>query len=147
MEPGRGRVEAALRALGPVIVFFLVLDALITLALEVLFLPTYVGATVVPVSGVLAGVVNVLLVMGVRTVSHRMVIMTLPIVAWAFGFLISASTGPGGDILLGSNWRTVLLLFCGLVPPLLYIYVRVNANLFSRDRPAPGGGKPRPRTR
>lgn len=118
--------------LAPLILAILVIDAFLTLALEVLYLPTYFGSTAFPLSGVLAGVVNILLVLGVRAVSPRVAAMFLPLAAWTFGFLICASTGPGGDIMLASDWRTVLLLFCGLVPPLVFIYIRVNAGLFSR---------------
>ncbi|MEV6134734.1 hypothetical protein AB0L63_01410 [Nocardia sp. NPDC051990] len=117
--------------LGPVIISVLVLDALITLVLEVLYLPTYINTVAFPLSAVLAGVVNILLVMGVRSITQRVSVMILPLVAWTFGFLLCSVSGPGGDILLGSDWRTLLLLFCGLVPPLLYIYFRTNAGLFS----------------
>lgn len=118
--------------LGPVIIGVLVLNGLITLALEVLYLPTYLGTVAFPLSAVLAGVVNVLLVMGVRSVTHRIGAALLPLGAWTFGFLACSVTGPGGDIMLGSDWRTLLLLFCGLAPPLLYLYFRANAGLFSR---------------
>ncbi|WP_327093582.1 hypothetical protein OIE68_25385 [Nocardia vinacea] len=117
--------------LGPAIIAVLVLDALIALALEVLYLPTYINTIAFPLSAVLAGVVNVLLVMGVRSITHRVSAMFLPVAAWTLGFLTCSVTGPGGDIMLGSDWRTLLLLFCGLVPPLLYIYIRSNAGLFS----------------
>ncbi|QIS06025.1 hypothetical protein F5X71_30275 [Nocardia brasiliensis] len=118
--------------LPPIILVALVLDAFITLVLEVLYLPTYLGATAFPVTGVLAGLVNVLLVLGARSVSSRTSAMFLPLAAWTFGFLVCASAGPGGDIMLSSDWRTVLLLFCGLVPPLILIYFRVNAGLFAK---------------
>ncbi|WP_327109994.1 hypothetical protein OHB12_19340 [Nocardia sp. NBC_01730] len=127
VEPGAGRIRVAL---APVVLVLLVLNGLITLFLEVLYLPTYLGAIAFPLSGVLAGAVNLLLVLGARSVSQRTAAMFLPLVAWALGFLVCASTGPGGDIMLGSDWRTVLLLFCGLVPPLLYIYFRMNSVLF-----------------
>ncbi|MEV4127998.1 hypothetical protein [Nocardia sp. NPDC049707] len=117
--------------LGPVIISVLVLDALITLVLEVLYLPTYINTVAFPLSAVLAGVVNILLVMGVRSITQRVSVMILPLVAWTFGFLFCSVSGPGGDILLVNDWRTLLLLFCGLVPPLLYIYFRTNAGLFS----------------
>lgn len=117
--------------LGPVIIAVLVMDGLITLALEVLYLPTYINTVAFPLSAVLAGVINVLLVMGVRSITHRVSAMMLPLAAWTLGFLTCSVTGPGGDIMLGSDWRTLLLLFCGLVPPLLYIYIRSNAGLFS----------------
>ncbi|WP_405161055.1 hypothetical protein OG203_32460 [Nocardia sp. NBC_01499] len=127
-----GEPSAAAAWLAPLILAILVIDAFITLALEVLYLPTYFGSTGFPLSGVLAGPVNILLVLGARSVSQRTAAMFLPLAAWTFGFLVCASTGPGGDIMLASDWRTVLLLFCGLVPPLVYIYIRVNSGLFSR---------------
>ncbi|MBF6339442.1 hypothetical protein IU450_26625 [Nocardia abscessus] len=119
-------------ALGQVIVVLLIFDALVTLALEVLYLPTYLGSLAFPVSVVAAGVVNVLLVAGVRTVTRRPAVLGLPVVAWAFGFLVCASRGPGGDVLLGNDWRTALLLFSGLLPPLAYIYIQANAHIFTR---------------
>ncbi|MBF6169029.1 hypothetical protein IU486_30445 [Streptomyces gardneri] len=118
--------------LGSVIIVLLILDALITLALEVLYLPTYLGSLAFPVSVVVAGVVNVLLVAGVGSVSSRPAVLGLPLVAWVFGFLVCASTGPGGDILLGSDWRTALLLFSGLLPALAYIYISANARVAVR---------------
>ncbi|MEU7764481.1 hypothetical protein AB0B25_05085 [Nocardia sp. NPDC049190] len=129
---GSGRMSAVGVLAAPVILVLLVVNALITLSLEVLYLPTYLGATAFPLSGVLAGVVNLLLVFGARSVSQRTAAMVLPLIAWTLGFLVCASTGPGGDVMLASDWRTVLLLFFGLVPPLLYIYFRVNSGLFVR---------------
>ncbi|MFI9410875.1 hypothetical protein [Nocardia gamkensis] len=115
---------------GSVILLLLVLNALLTLALEALYLPTYLGSVAFPASAVVAGVVNVALVAGARSVTRRPAVLGLPVVAWAFGFLVCASAGPGGDILLGSDWRTALLLFGGLLPPLGYLYVQANASLF-----------------
>ncbi|MEV6324856.1 hypothetical protein AB0M45_27280 [Nocardia sp. NPDC051787] len=118
------------RVLAQVIFVLLVLDALLTLSVEVLYLPTYLGSTALPIAAVLAGVVNVLLVAGVRSVTQRASAMALPLAAWALGFLVCASLGPGGDILLVTDWRTALLLFCGLLPPLAYIYFQMNAHVF-----------------
>ncbi|WP_280491235.1 hypothetical protein [Nocardia asiatica] len=128
---GAARLPAGV-LLGQVIVVLLILDALLTLAFEVLYLPAYLGSLAFPISVVAAGVVNVLLVAGVRTVTGRPAVLGLPVVAWAFGFLVCASRGPGGDILLGSDWRTALLLFSGLLPPLAYIYIQANSHLFGR---------------
>ncbi|MGK8522295.1 hypothetical protein ACRS6B_12380 [Nocardia asteroides] len=128
---GAGRFPFG-RVLGPVILLFLVVDALLTLALETLYLPTYLGSVAFPVSVVVAGLVNVLLVAGARSVSTRPAILGLPLVAWAFGFLVCASAGPGGDILLGQDWRTALLLFGGLLPAMAYIYISSNARVPSR---------------
>ncbi|MFR9751027.1 hypothetical protein ACL02S_08315 [Nocardia sp. 004] len=131
-----GKSGTAQHRFGPVlnavIAGVLVLNALLTLSLEVLYLPTYLGAIAFPVSAPVAGAVNVLLVAGMRSLSSCTAAMGLPVVAWALGFLVCVSTGPGGDLLLSPAWPTVLLLFCGIVPPLVYIYFQVNAHLFSR---------------
>ncbi|WP_039800597.1 hypothetical protein [Nocardia araoensis] len=125
---GATRVPVGL--LGSMILVILTVDALLTLALEVLYLPTYLGSVAFPISAAVAGVVNVLLVAGARSVTRRPAILGLPVVAWTFGFLVCASAGPGGDVLLGSDWRTALLLFAGLLPPLAYIYIQVNPRVF-----------------
>ncbi|MET9290062.1 hypothetical protein [Nocardia beijingensis] len=127
-----GATRLTVGILGPAILVVLTVDALLTLALEVLYLPTYLGSVAFPVSAMVAGVVNVLLVMGARSVTRRPALLGLPLVAWAFGFLVCASAGPGGDILLGSDWRTALLLFAGLLPPLAYLYIQANARVFGR---------------
>ncbi|WP_159848304.1 hypothetical protein [Nocardia sp. CY41] len=127
-----GATTRPMGVVGVAILVLLVLNALLTLALEVLYLPIYLGSVAFPVSAVVAGVVNVLLVAGARSISRRPAVLGLPLVAWAFGFLVCASAGPGGDVLLGSDWRTALLLFAGLLPPLAYLYIQANASVFGR---------------
>ncbi|MEV6214383.1 hypothetical protein [Nocardia sp. NPDC051833] len=112
------------------IVVLLLVDALITLALEVLFLPLYVGAVALPVAALLAAPINVGLVYGMESVTSRLGFAFAPIVVWVFGFLVAASRGPGGDVLLGSDGRTLLLLACGVLAPAAYLYYRSNVGLF-----------------
>ncbi|MFE3444563.1 hypothetical protein ACFXNW_16160 [Nocardia sp. NPDC059180] len=113
-------------ALGALIMIALVVDAVITLVLEVLYLPLYLGSVGFPIAAPLAGVVNVLLVFGARTVSTRPIVMLMPIVAWTIAFLAAAGAGPGGDVALGSDARTLLLMLFGLAPPLVYVYIQAN---------------------
>ncbi|WP_051407012.1 hypothetical protein [Nocardia sp. CNY236] len=132
--------DALDRILGRVAIVVLVLDAPLLLSLEVLYLPSNfelpsnLGSIVFPVSAVVAGVSNVALVAGVRAVTRRNLAMGLPVIAWMLGFLICASPGPGGDVMLGSDWRTAVLLLCGSVPPLVYSYFHVNAGAVNRPR-------------
>lgn len=127
----------------------LVLSGLFTLIFEVMYLPIYLGsgtlpapeaqivaapeglaasltdgAVAFPVTALLAGVLNVALVAAMRTLTDRPGISLLPVLAWTFGFLASSVSGPGGDVMLLSDWPTLLLLLCGLVPPLFYVYTR-----------------------
>lgn len=125
--PSRSRLPRPVyAALGALIMLALIVDAVITLILEVLYLPLYLGSVAFPIAAPIAGVVNVLLVLGARTVSPRPIVMLTPIVAWTLSFLAAASSGPGGDVPLGSDARTLLLMLFGLAPPLIYVYTQAN---------------------
>ncbi|WP_280348981.1 hypothetical protein [Nocardia neocaledoniensis] len=117
------RLEPLITAL---IVTALCVDALLTLAVEVLFLPLYVGAVAVPVAALLAAPINVALVYGMESVTDRIGFTFAPIVVWVFGFLVCSSRGPGGDVMLASDGRTLLLLACGVLAPMAYLYFRAN---------------------
>lgn len=125
--PSRSRLPRPVyAAFGALIMLALIVDAVITLILEVLYLPLYLGSVAFPIAAPIAGVVNVLLVLGARAVSPRPIVMLTPIVAWTLSFLAAASSGPGGDVPLGSDARTLLLMLFGLAPPLIYVYTQAN---------------------
>lgn len=113
-------------ALGVLIIVVLMFDAVLTLAIEVLYLPLYIGPVPIPVSALLAGAINLALIRAARVVSPRPAVLFLPLAAWTLGFLVAASTGPGGDVPLTSDIRTLLLFLFGLAPPLIYLYVQAN---------------------
>ncbi|WP_405134883.1 hypothetical protein [Nocardia sp. NBC_01388] len=140
------------RWVGAAIALFLTVDALITLVLEVLYLPLYAGhatvhesapllaaaaplastgttagAIALPLTALAAAVVNVLLVAGMSVVSTRTAVMIMPLTVWTLGFLVCASSGPGGDVMLMSEWPTMALLICGLLPAGLYLYWRATS--------------------
>ncbi|WP_198347692.1 hypothetical protein [Nocardia terrae] len=153
------RVGDAIAATGPartvlnaVIAGLLLIDAVITLGLEVLFLPLYAGqahlpeptpvmasgplastmtagAIPLPFTVLAAAVVNVLLVAGMGVVTKRIGVMALPILVWAVGFLVCAGFSPSGYALLMGDWPTMLLLICGLLPSGMYLYYRATARL------------------
>ncbi|WP_054816333.1 hypothetical protein [Nocardia arizonensis] len=131
------------------VMVLIVFSGLFTLVFEVLYLPIYLGsgtlpapepevvaapaglaaslhdgAVAFPITALLAAVLNVLLVAAMRTLTDRPGVALLPVAAWLFGFLASSVSGPGGDIMLLSDWPTLALLLCGLVPPLFYAYTR-----------------------
>jgi hypothetical protein len=100
----------------------LVFDGFLTALLAVLFLPAHLGSVAMPVSALVAGVVNVLLVWGARSVSGTVGRASWPLVAWFVGFLVCMVGGPGGDGLLPADWRTLLLLAAGLLPPIVLLF-------------------------
>ncbi|MEU1983390.1 hypothetical protein [Nocardia sp. NPDC019395] len=110
----------------PVIIAVLMLDAVIALILEVLYLPLYIGAVAFPITALLAGPVNLALVWAAETVSTRLSVLFLPVGAWLAAFLTAASRGPGGDFPLRSDLPTLLLFLCGAVVPLIYMFVVAN---------------------
>ncbi|MEC3952113.1 hypothetical protein VMT65_03605 [Nocardia sp. CDC153] len=132
-----------------VIVGLLLIDTVITLGLEVLFLPIYAGrahlpevspvmaaasgttsgAIALPFTALAAAVINVLLVMGMGVVTQRIPVMASPLLVWAVGFLVCAGFSPSGYALLMGDWPTMLLLICGLLPAGMYLYYRATARL------------------
>ncbi|APA95958.1 hypothetical protein [Nocardia seriolae] len=143
--PGRTVFNAVIAGL-------LIVDAVITLGLEVLFLPLYAGhahlpeptpllaagplastmtagAIPLPFTALAAAVINVLLVMGMGVVTQRIPMMAAPILVWAIGFLFCAGFSPSGYALLMGDWPTMLLLICGLLPSGMYLYYRATVRL------------------
>lgn len=125
-------VTAAVPALIPApilnrtILGLLVFDGLVSLVLGVLYLPTYLGTVQFPVSAFVSGAVNVALVFGARTVTDRIGLQSLPLIAWICGFLVCATAGPGGDVLLTQSWETLLFLVVGAAPPVVLLYIGAN---------------------
>ncbi|AYF78617.1 hypothetical protein D7D52_01430 [Nocardia yunnanensis] len=138
--------------LNAVIIGLLLIDALITLGFEVLFLPLYAGqahlptttpvlaagpladsatagAIPLPFTALAAAVINVLLVMGMGVTTKRFGVMALPLLVWALGFLVCAGFSPSGYALLLGDWPTMLLLICGLLPAGMYLYFKATVRL------------------
>ncbi|MFI6868588.1 hypothetical protein [Nocardia sp. NPDC050406] len=128
----------------------LVVDGIVTLLLEVLYLPLYLGHATVPeaqpimaaaqplaatlttgaipfpITALIAAVLNVLLVKGMSTVTDRIGIMALPLTAWVVTYMLCMLGGPGGDVWFMNDWPTLALLVGGLLPAGLYLYYRAN---------------------
>ncbi|MCQ4119933.1 hypothetical protein [Rhodococcus tibetensis] len=100
----------------------LVFDGFLCAVLAVLFLPMYLGATPFPVSILVAGAVNVALVIAARSATGRVGSAALPLVGWTAGFLLCMLGGPGGDILLLASAWTLLLFLGGLISPAAYLW-------------------------
>jgi hypothetical protein len=94
----------------------LVFDGFLSAVLGVLFLPSYIGAVPFPISALVSGLVNVLLVLAARTITGPTRRAGWPLIGWGFGFLLCTFGGPGGDIVLPQSWQSLLLLVFGLGP-------------------------------
>ncbi|MCL2534620.1 MAG: hypothetical protein FWE39_10665 [Nocardiaceae bacterium] len=100
----------------------LTFDGFLCAVLSVLFLPAYIGTAPFPVSILVAAVVNLLLVLGARKFTDRAVVAALPIFGWLFGFGVCMIGGPGGDVLVLGDWRTLLLFVAAVLPGGIFLF-------------------------
>jgi hypothetical protein len=104
-----------------------VFDGFLSAVLGVLFLPTYLGGVAFPLSALVSGLANVLLVLAAQSVVGPGRRAAWPMVGWGVGFLLCAVGGPGGDVLLPQTWPSLALLVLGVFPAGYVIYRGVVA--------------------
>lgn len=113
----------------------LTFDGFLGAVLSVLFLPAYIGTTPFPITVLISAVVNLLLVLGARKFTDRALVAALPLFGWLFGFGLCAIGGPGGDVLVFEDWRTLLLFVAALLPAGLYLFqVRLSTMVAAAQR-------------
>ncbi|WP_040525061.1 hypothetical protein [Gordonia effusa] len=104
-------VDAALLA-------FLIIDGFVVGVLSVTLTYLRIGDAAVPVGIAIAMVGNTLLVW----LASRFTDSPLrwgPLLAWVVVLLVSGVSGPGGDVLLITNWRAMALLVGGVLGPVV----------------------------
>jgi hypothetical protein len=94
----------------------LVFDAVALAAVELLYLPLRVGAAPVPVTILLAAVSTPWLVRSAAELGGSRLAAAVPLVVWLLALGVLGVAGPGGDVLLPADWRSMLLLGGGLFP-------------------------------
>ncbi len=94
----------------------LVLDAAALAALELLYLPLWVGPVPFPITVLLAAVSTPWLVRSAAELGGHRMTAAVPLVAWVLAIGVFGVAGPGGDVLLAEDWRSVLLACGGLFP-------------------------------
>lgn len=105
-----------MRAFDRVLFGFLLLDAVILAVTELLFLPSYIGGVQFPIMAAVAAVTTPLLVSAAGRLSPRMGVAAAPLVVWFVTVFLFGGFGPGGDVVLLSDWRALLLLGGGAFP-------------------------------
>ncbi len=85
-------------------------------ALEVLYLPVYIGAVAVPFGALAAALTNAGLTHAAGWFTSRTSVAALPVLGWLVAVLILASGGPGGDVLVPGDWTALALFGLGLLP-------------------------------
>lgn len=108
----------------------LVADAVILAILELAFLPLRfdgyllpyaLGGLPVPVSALVAALTTPWLVSVAGKVSPKLAVAAAPLLAWILAVAVFGMFGPGGDLVLVSDWRSLLLFACGALPAALVL--------------------------
>ncbi len=94
----------------------LVLDAVLLAALELLYLPLRLGPVPLPAVILVAAVSTPWLVRSAARLAGSAALAGAPLVAWVGAVLVFGVAGPGGDVLLSDDWRSLLLLGAGIFP-------------------------------
>ena len=99
-----------------VILGALLVDAVVLALVELMFLPLYWGAVPLPITAVVAAVTTPMLVVAAGKLSFGTRGAAAPLLVWFVTLFVVGVFGPGGDIVLMSDWRALLLLGGGAVP-------------------------------
>ncbi|TDV47074.1 hypothetical protein [Actinophytocola oryzae] len=108
----------------------LVVDAVVLAVLELMFLPLgfdgyllphTLGGAPLPVSALVAALTTPWLVGVAGRVSPRMLVAAAPLIGWFLAVVVFGMFGPGGDLVLVSDWRSLLLFACGALPSALVL--------------------------
>lgn len=103
----------------------LVLDAVVLAVVELLFLPLRfdgsllpytLGGSPVPASALVAALTTPWLVRVAGTLSPKLMVAAAPLLAWILTVAVFGMFGPGGDLVLVADWRSLLLFACGALP-------------------------------
>lgn len=103
----------------------LMVDAAVLAVVELLFLPlrldgyvlpNLLGGLALPLSSLVAAVTMPLLVSAAARLSATLLVAAAPLGAWVVTIGVFGMFGPGGDIVLIADWRSLLLFACGTLP-------------------------------
>ena len=110
---------------GWLILAVLVVDAVVLAVVELLFvplrfdgylLPYALGGVPVPLSALVAALTTPWLVSVAGKVSPTLLVAAAPLIAWILTVAVFGMFGPGGDLVLIADWRSLLLFGCGALP-------------------------------
>lgn len=106
---------------GRVVLALLGLDGVLSAVLGALFLPVRLGATPLPLSALLSGLLNAVLVWAATCWTDSARLAALPLWTWFATVTMLTLGGPGGDVVLGGSgilgYSALILLVLGALPP------------------------------
>jgi hypothetical protein len=108
----------------------LVVDAVVLAVVELLFLPlrfdgyllpNILGGMPVPASALVAALTTPWLVDVAGRLSPKLLVAAAPLFGWIVAVAVFGMFGPGGDLVLVADWRSLLLFACGALPSALVL--------------------------
>lgn len=107
----------------------LLVDSVVLAVVELVFLPLRFDGYLLPdldgfplpVTVLLAAVTTPWLVRMASTLTDRLSVAVLPLLVWILSLGVFGLAGPGGDLVLIQDWRSLLLLVAGALPTALVL--------------------------
>ena len=129
----------------------LAFDAVLLATFELFFLPARFDGRILPEIGDLPAPITVLvaaattpLLVSVTARLLRPRLAIVPLVAWVLTLLVLGVLGPGRDLVLLEDWRTLLLLAAGVLPAAIVLGGALGrARTAGRAAPGPAGTRER----
>ena len=114
------------RALRVVVLALLTVDGVISALLAAFFLPFYIGPVPIPLSAVVSGLLNAVLVWAAMQWTSSPRVAALPLWAWLLTVAGLTLPGPGDDIVFSAQWSLVVLIVLGALAPAVLLYRRTR---------------------
>lgn len=103
-----------------VVLALLAVDGVISAIVGAVFLQIRVGSVPFPISALVSGLLNALLVWAALVWAPSLRVAALPLWTFLFALAAMALSGPGGDIVFGGSgfdqWGSAVLLVLGAAP-------------------------------
>lgn len=104
-----------------IVLGLLAADGVISAILGATFLQVRIGAVPFPISALISGLLNALLVWVGLQWTSSVRLAALAVWTWLFTLAVMTFTGPGGDVVFGGpgfdQWGAAVLLVLGALPP------------------------------
>jgi hypothetical protein len=120
-----GTTDPAIRI---VVLTLLAVDGILSALAAALLLPAYIGSIPFPISALISGLVNAILVWAARRWTKSARLAALPLWTWLLTVAAMTLGGPGDDIILGGRgvmaYSPLLLIALGVTPSVWVLWRR-----------------------
>jgi len=105
-----------------VVLTLLAIDGVISAVLGAFFLGLRIGPVPFPISALLSGLINAVLVWAALQWTSSTRLAALPLWTWLATIAGMTLPAPGDDAVFGAEWLLLLLIALGTLPPALLLY-------------------------